>query len=81
MNRGRLVAALACIVTFGATALAACGGYSDEDAETFCNQEQTALAQCFTASVKAQCLECYKDCGAACDRKSTCPEQYFCNEE
>ena len=82
MNRGgRLVAAVAFILTFGVTALSACGGYSDEDAETFCAQEQSALSNCFTASVKSQCLECYKECGVACDRGGKCPEVYACRED
>jgi hypothetical protein len=70
-------APLACLVALACS----CGGYSEEDARTFCDQERAALAMCFTDEVYDTCLHCYQECGVDCDRAASCPERYSCEEE
>ena len=67
--------ALAAVVT------SSCGGYSEEDATTFCDQERAAFGQCVTDAVYDQCFDCYLECGADCDRAGACPEEYACRAD
>lgn len=61
-------------------ASAGCGGYSEEKAQSRCDQEQFAKAQCMTDAVYAECVACFKECGDSCEPRATCPESYTCDD-
>jgi|GEM_PF-6095836 hypothetical protein len=61
-------------------ALAACGGYSQEEATTKCDLERKAKTNCFTDATYEQCLSCYESCGTDCAIAESCPAQYICSE-
>lgn len=69
------------LLLFSVASPAGCGGYSTEDAKTYCDQEQQALAFCFTDAVYQECIDCYVECGVDCDRQATCPEEYVCTDD
>ena len=63
------IAALACI--------AACGGYSTQEAYDRCEEERT-VKPTVTDEAFAQCVACYEDCGNDCVAQGTSPESYLC---
>ena len=81
IRANRLWVAMVMTPLTSALATPSCGGHSQEDATTFCDQEQTALKMCFSEQVYEQCMTCYQECGVDCDRKASCPEAYFCRDD
>lgn len=57
---------------------AACGGYSDEEANDACEIDQNNYAACFSDATFAACVDCYTQCGADCQVAESCPVQYVC---
>ena len=66
-----------------AIAFAGCAGFSEQEANDRCSQEQTAreAGGCFDGSSLGACVQAYQDCGesvvideAACPVTYTCPE-------
>ena len=60
--------------------IAACGGYSAEEAKTKCDLERNANSACSTDTSYNQCLSCYESCGTDCAVAESCPVQYICSE-
>lgn len=60
--------------------LAACGGYSAEEAKIKCDLARDANSACFTDATYEQCLNCYETCGGDCAVAESCPSQYLCSE-
>ena len=61
---------------------AGCGGFSEEDATAWCDQESNARGVCSPAGSAAydQCISCYEDCGNDCQAQNHCPEEWVCPE-
>lgn len=59
-------------------ALAGCG-FSEAKAKARCDQEQASKSQCVTEAAHAQCVDCYMQCGDACEAQAVCPEAYRCD--
>lgn len=68
------------LTSFLGLALAACGGYSEDEATTKCDLERTAKAACMNDAAYEQCLSCFQECGDACAIAESCPLQYTCSE-
>lgn len=56
------------------------GGYSQETAQKFCDQEAYAKEACMTDDAVQECVGCYMECGDDCRAQATCPETYACLE-
>ena len=66
------------LATLGITAcLAACGGYSTQEAYARCEQERSTKQTVDDDAFK-QCVACHEDCGLDCEAAGTSPEQYAC---
>jgi hypothetical protein len=75
----------ASLTLLGATALvfvAACGGFSEEEAIERCDQEQAARGAeaCFNDVTYDQCVAAYEECGSDVEVAESCPPQYLCPE-
>ncbi len=68
------------LVSSFCVSIAACGGYSAEEAKTKCDLERTANSACSTDTSYNQCLSCYESCGTDCAVAESCPVQYICSE-
>jgi hypothetical protein len=68
------------LVTSLCLSIAACGGYSPDEAKTKCDLERTANSACSTDASYNQCLSCYESCGVDCAIAESCPAQYICSE-
>lgn len=60
---------------------AGCGGYSEETAKTFCDQEAYAKEACMTDNAYQECMDCYMECGNDCAPQATCPATFVCATE
>ncbi|MDI3286416.1 hypothetical protein [Polyangium sp. 15x6] len=68
------------LTSFLGLALAACAGYSPEEAQTKCDLERAAKAACVNDAAYQQCLSCFEECGDSCAIAESCPIQYICSE-
>jgi hypothetical protein len=75
----RALAAVTAVLALSATAIGCGSGVSQDEAETRCKQDQTALGFFFDDKVMAQCVACQQDCGNDCTRHSTSPITYSCS--
>lgn len=59
-----------------------CGGYSTEEAEEWCTQEEAARASggCFSDATFTECVAAYEDCGDDVNVNDSCPLTYTCDE-
>lgn len=75
----RRMAALTFVV-MGSAAFVACGGFSTEEAEARCDQEEAARAGggCFTDVTYDSCVAAYEECGEDVDANDSCPLEYVC---
>jgi hypothetical protein len=65
--------ALAGLVLFAAS----CSDFESEtsdEAETYCNE---SLGTCFSEDAAAECIACYRSCGAPCRFNASCPPNGF----
>jgi hypothetical protein len=60
--------------------LAACAGYSPDEAKTKCDLERAAKASCFNDATYDACTQCFESCGDDCAIAESCPLQYICSE-
>jgi hypothetical protein len=74
----RWVRSAAVVLLFASTAT--CGGKSEEQAKTFCDQQRKAESgsNCITDKEYDACVQCYEDCGDNCRPASVCPEVFAC---
>ncbi|MFO0615448.1 MAG: hypothetical protein U0414_22840 [Polyangiaceae bacterium] len=63
-----------------ATMVAACGGYTQEEAEARCTQEAAAHAggACFDGSTTQSCVDAHMECGDEAVEDGACPLKYSC---
>lgn len=63
-----------------ATMVAACGGYTEEEAQERCAQEKTALegGGCFTDATTTSCVDAHVECGDEAQSNGACPLVYSC---
>jgi hypothetical protein len=57
--------------------IAACGGYSAEEAKTKCDLERNANSACSTDTSYNQCLSCYESCGVRLCRRGVLPRSVY----
>lgn len=74
----RVFAALC--ATTAVLGLAACSGFSEEEATARCDQERTARGEqgCFGDVEYDKCVVAYEECGQDVDVVDGCPVQYLC---
>lgn len=60
----------------------ACGGFSTEDAEARCDEEQKAreVGGCFDALAYDACVAAYEECGSDVNIDDGCPLGFTCPE-
>lgn len=60
--------------------LAACGGFSDEEAAARCDQERAARGEqgCFGDVEYDKCVSAFVECGDDVDVVDACPVEYNC---
>lgn len=60
--------------------LASCGGFSTEEAEARCDQEEEARAGggCFTSTTYQECVLAYEECGEDVVANDKCPLEFEC---
>lgn len=75
----RVLAALSATTTI--LGLAACSGFTEEEATNRCDQEREARGGemgCFGTLQYDECVTAYQDCGQDVDVIDGCPVQYVC---
>lgn len=76
----RKLAGSAVALVLVATMAAACGGYTEEEAQERCDQEKTALQNggCFTDATTESCIDAHEECGDRAQSNGACPLVYSC---
>ena len=61
---------------------ASCGGFSTEEAEARCDQEQLAREEggCFTEFTYDDCVAAFEECGEDVTIDDSCPLAFVCPE-
>lgn len=80
MTSTRRIALLAVPAAGLLSFLAACGGFSDEDAAARCEQERSARGEqaCFGDVEYNACVTAFTECGDDVAIEDACPPQFSC---